>query len=152
AGIFRRPHERAVGYVFQEASLFAHLSVRANLHYGRRRALRAGPADGVQFDDVVAFLGLEPLLARAPHALSGGERQRVAIGRALLAQPQVMLMDEPLAGLDLVAKEEILPYLEALHERLAVPLLYVSHDLAEVQRLADTVVLLERGRTVAVGA
>ena len=151
AGVFRRPHERPVGYVFQEASLFPHLSVRRNLVFGRDRAIAAGAAEDVRFDDVVEFLGLAKLLDRAPARLSGGERQRVAIGRALLAQPKLLLMDEPLAALDLASKEEILPYLETLHERLQVPALYVSHDLAEVQRLADTIVLLEHGKVLATG-
>jgi molybdate transport system ATP-binding protein len=144
---FLAPHRRAVGYVFQEASLFPHLSVAGNLTYGHRRA-KGGAA---RFDDVVALLGLAPLLARAPDRLSGGERQRVAIGRALLSGPRLMLMDEPLSSLDAAAKEEILPYLEALQRSLSLPILYVSHDLAEVERLADTLVLLERGRLLAAG-
>jgi molybdate transport system ATP-binding protein len=148
---FRPTHARPIGYVFQEASLFPHLSVRDNLRYGQRRALRAGATTTVSEDDVVAFLGLERLLERAPGNLSGGERQRVAVGRALLTQPKLLLMDEPLAALDLPSKEEILPYFEALHERLSIPMLYVSHDLAEVQRLADTLILLEQGRVLAQG-
>ena len=103
------------------------------------------------FDDVVALLGMEGLLERSPLRLSGGERQRVAVGRALLAQPRLLLMDEPLAGLDRLSKDEILPYLEALHTALSIPILYVSHDLAEVERLADHLVLLEAGRVVAYG-
>jgi molybdate transport system ATP-binding protein len=149
---FRRTHERLIGYVFQEASLFQHLSVRDNLRYGQQRALRAGARAVISEADVVAFLGLAPLLERAPHNLSGGERQRVAMGRALLSQPQLLLLDEPLAALDLNSKEEILPYFETLHERLSIPMLYVSHDMSEVQRLADTIVLLERGKVVASGA
>ncbi|MSP21018.1 MAG: molybdenum ABC transporter ATP-binding protein [Alphaproteobacteria bacterium] len=148
---FRRTHERPIGYVFQEASLFPHLSVRDNLRYGQKRALRGGANETITEADVVAFLGLDRLLDRAPRHLSGGERQRVAMGRALLSQPQLLLMDEPLAALDINSKEEILPYFEALHERLSIPILYVSHDLAEVQRLADTIVLLEKGRVVASG-
>lgn len=151
AGMFRRTHQREVGYVFQETSLFPHLSVSQNLRYGKMRALRRGSPEAIREADVVAFLGLEALLERAPANLSGGERQRVAVGRALLAQPKVLLMDEPLAALDLASKEEILPYFEALHERLSIPVLYVSHDLAEVQRLADTIVLLERGNVVGTG-
>ena len=151
ARIFRRPHERSVGYVFQEASLFPHLSVRGNLTYGRDRARAAGAPDDVRLDDVVEFLKLGAMLDRAPARLSGGERQRVAVGRALLAQPKLLLMDEPLAALDAGSKEEILPYLEALHEQLQVPALYVSHDLAEVQRLADTIVLLDKGKVLASG-
>ena len=158
AGTFRKPHERPVGYVFQEASLFPHLSVRGNLLYGARRAAGrtagSGPPDpqALDLDAVVELLGVGHLLTRAPLALSGGERQRVAIGRALLSRPRLLLMDEPLAGLDRAAKEEILPYLEALHESLSVPILYVSHDLDEVERLADTLVLLDRGRVLARGS
>ncbi len=148
---FRRTHERPIGYVFQEASLFAHLSVGDNLRYGQRRAQKAGTREIISESDVVSFLGLDRLLDRAPANLSGGERQRVAIGRALLSQPQLLLMDEPLAALDLNSKEEILPYLETLHERLSIPMLYVSHDMSEVQRLADSIVLLERGMVAASG-
>jgi molybdate transport system ATP-binding protein len=147
---FRPPHARAVGFVFQEPSLFAHMSVRQNLLYGFRRAAAQGPAQ-IQFDDVVGLLGLEKLLERSPQRLSGGERQRVAVGRALLSQPKLLLMDEPLAALDRLAKEEILPYFEKLHASLAVPVLYVSHDLSEVERLADHTVLMERGRVIAAG-
>jgi molybdate transport system ATP-binding protein len=152
AGVFRRPHRRPVGYVFQEPSLFSHLSVRRNLAYGARRAGDGGPLAGPGFDDVVALLGIAPLLERSPAALSGGERQRVAVGRALLSRPRLLLMDEPLAALDRPAREEILPCLEALHERLEIPILYVSHDIAEVERLADTMVLMDRGRVIASGA
>jgi molybdate transport system ATP-binding protein len=148
---FRQPYERAVGYVFQEASLFPHLSVRRNLLYGYRRAMRRGTKEGARFDEVVALLGMRDLLDRSPLRLSGGERQRVAIGRALLAQPRLLLMDEPLAGLDRLSKDEILPYLEALHTTLSIPILYVSHDLAEVERLADHLVLMQAGRVVACG-
>lgn len=148
AGLFRPPHARPVGYVFQEASLFPHLSVRRNLLYGARRA---GPPDPGRFDETVHLLGLGTLLDRAPAALSGGERQRVSMGRALLARPRLLLMDEPLSALDRSAKDEILPYLEALHATLAIPVLYVSHDIAEVERLADHVVLLDGGRVVGAG-
>jgi molybdate transport system ATP-binding protein len=151
AGIFRRTHERPIGYVFQEASLFPHLSVRDNLRYGQSRARSPGSAPAIREAEVVALLGIEALLARAPANLSGGERQRVAVGRALLSQPRLLLMDEPLAALDLASKEEILPYFETLHERLRIPMLYVSHDMAEVQRLADTLVLLDKGRVIATG-
>ncbi len=149
---FRKPHERPVGYVFQEASLFPHLSVRGNLLYGARRAGSAGSAHSLGFGDVVDLLGMGHLLARGPRSLSGGERQRVAVGRALLSRPRLLLMDEPLAGLDRGTKEEILPYLETLHESLSIPILYVSHDLDEVERLADTLVLFERGRVLACGS
>lgn len=144
-------HRRAIGYVFQEASLFPHLSVRANLDYGRHRALADGTREEIGFDEAVMLLGLAPLLDRGPAALSGGERQRVAIGRALLSQPRLLLMDEPLAALDRSAKAEILPYLESLRDRLAVPILYVSHDIAEVERLASYMVLMEAGRVRASG-
>jgi molybdate transport system ATP-binding protein len=148
---FRPPYERSVGYVFQEASLFPHLSVRRNLRYGQRRAVRRGTEEATRFDDVVELLGMQDLLNRSPLRLSGGERQRVAIGRALLAQPRLLLMDEPLAGLDRSSKDEILPYLEALHSTLSIPILYVSHDIAEVERLADHLALMEAGRVVACG-
>jgi len=151
SGRFREPYERPVGYVFQEASLFAHLSVRSNLLYGHRRALKAGAPEEIRLDDVVDLLGIGPLLDRATGALSGGERQRVALGRALLAQPRLLLMDEPLSALDRMTKEEIFPYFEALHASLSIPVLYVSHDISEVERLADTIVLLDAGRVVAAG-
>jgi len=147
---FLAPHRRPVGYVFQEASLFPHLSVTANLRYGQRR-VRGHTARPVAFDDVVDLLGLAPLLSRPTTVLSGGERQRVALGRALLTQPRLLLMDEPLAALDRSSKDEILPYLERLHASLDIPVLYVSHDLAEVERLADTLVLMDSGRARAVG-
>jgi molybdate transport system ATP-binding protein len=145
AATFRPAHRRAVGYVFQEASLLSHLSVRGNLDYGRRRA--KGPAVA-SFDEVVELLGLGALLDRSTEKLSGGERQRVAIGRALLAQPRLLMMDEPLSGLDAEAKAEILPYVERLTAAVALPVLYVSHEPAEVARLARRVILMEAGRIV----
>jgi len=148
---YRPTHRRPIGYVFQEASLFPHLSVRRNLDYGRARAVKRGVTEVIRFDDAVNLLGLTPLLDRAPAKLSGGERQRVAIGRALLAQPRLLLMDEPLAALDRFAKEEILPYVERLRDSLAIPVLYVSHDIAEVERLADHVILIRKGRVTAAG-
>ena len=148
AGSFRPPHRRAVGYVFQEASLFPHLSVRGNLLYG---APRGGGRNGVRFDEVADLLGLAPLLDREPRNLSGGERQRVAIGRALLSEPRLLLMDEPLSALDRQTKEEILPFLERLHESLSLPVIYVSHDMAEVEHLADHLVLMQAGRVIAAG-
>ena len=145
---FLPPHRRAVGYVFQEASLFPHLSVEANLRFGLRRS--KGPVR-IGRDEVVGLLGIGPLFERPTRMLSGGERQRVAIGRALLSQPQLLLMDEPLSALDQFSKDEILPYLERLHAALSIPVLYVSHDIAEVERLADTLVLMEAGRVRASG-
>ncbi|HEY0836490.1 MAG TPA: molybdenum ABC transporter ATP-binding protein, partial [Azospirillum sp.] len=149
--IFRPTHRRPIGYVFQEASLFAHMSVRANLLYGHRRTVGRSVPETIRLDDVVELLGVAHLLDRSPRHLSGGERQRVAMGRALLTQPRLLLMDEPLAALDRFSKDEILPYLERLHDVLPIPVLYVSHDIAEVERLADHLVLLRDGRVVASG-
>jgi molybdate transport system ATP-binding protein len=149
---FWPPYRRAIGYVFQEASLFAHMSVRRNLLYGHRRAVAKSTAAKVRFDEVVSLLGIEQLLERSPLRLSGGERQRVAVGRALLSQPKLLLMDEPLSALDHFTKQDILPYLERVHASLSIPVLYVSHDIFEVERLADHIVLLERGKVVANGA
>jgi molybdate transport system ATP-binding protein len=145
------PHELPVGYVFQEASLFSHLTVSGNLRYGQRRALKKGVTESFQFDEVVQLLGIERLLDRATGELSGGERQRVALGRAFLTQPRLFLMDEPLSALDRMTKEEILPYFEALRASTTVPTLYVSHDISEIERLADHMVLLESGRLVSAG-
>ncbi|MCA1979568.1 MAG: molybdenum ABC transporter ATP-binding protein [Thiobacillus sp.] len=142
-------HKRALGYVFQEASLFPHLSARSNLEYGIRRA--ASPLDRAALDHVVELLGIARLLERMPHQLSGGERQRVAIARALAVRPRLLLMDEPLSALDLARKQEILPYLERMHAELDIPVLYVSHATDEVARLADHIVVLEAGKTVAQG-
>jgi len=148
-GVFVPVHRRAIGYVFQEASLFPHLSVRANLEFGRKRV----PVHERRFalEPVTALLGIENLLERRPDGLSGGERQRVAIARALLASPRLLLMDEPLAALDLRRKLEILPYLERMHGELAIPIVYVSHAPDEVARLADHLVLLDAGKAVASG-
>lgn len=148
-GVFMPPHRRPVGYVFQEASLFEHLPVRRNLNFGARRARDGGPA--LDFTQVVELLGIGHLLDRAPTALSGGERQRVAVGRALLSRPRLLLMDEPLSALDRSTKDEILPYLEALHDSLAIPIVYVSHDISEVARLADRIVVVAGGRVVTEG-
>lgn len=144
--VFRPPHRRPVGFVFQDAGLLAHLSVRGNLLYAHKRAGQAGQA--AAWDEVVELLGLGALLDRATGALSGGERQRAALGRALLSRPRILLMDEPLASLDARAKDEILTYLERLHPALSIPALYVSHDPAEVARLADRVLVLREGRIV----
>jgi molybdate transport system ATP-binding protein len=139
---------RGVGYVFQEARLFPHLSVAANLTYGTRRT-RA--ASFISFEEVVSLLGLESLLGRKPRRLSGGEAQRVSLGRALLSQPRLLLLDEPLASLDAARREEVLPYLEALRDRLRIPMVFVSHQFDEVLRLATHLVLLEGGRVLACG-
>lgn len=141
--LFRPPHRRRVGYVFQDAALFEHMDVRANLLYGRRRA--ALGADG-EFDRLVDLLGLAALLGRVPTRLSGGERQRVAIGRALLSSPRLLLMDEPLASLDAARKAEVLPYLDALRRDAGVPIFYVTHDLTEAARLGDRMLLMRDGR------
>jgi molybdate transport system ATP-binding protein len=140
---FLPPHRRPVGYVFQEASLLPHLSVRQNLLFGFRRVRGDKP---IVLDQVVALLGLAPLLERGVSRLSGGERQRVAIGRALLSQPRLLLMDEPLAGLDQDRKSEVLPYLERLHEELSIPILYVTHDMAEARRLGDRMIVMRDGQ------
>ena len=141
------PHRRRVGYVFQDARLFPHLTVRQNLTYGRFFA----PRGGLDATEVVRLLGIEHLLTRRPGALSGGERQRVAIGRALLSNPQLLLMDEPMAALDEARKAEILPYIERLRDLTGIPILLVSHSVAEVARLATTVVLLDAGRVSRAG-
>ncbi len=147
--VFVPPYRRRMGYVFQDGRLFPHLTVRQNLLFGRffagRRAARRDPA--ITLDRVVGLLGIEHILARRPVNLSGGERQRVAIGRALLSEPCMLLMDEPLAALDGARKAEILSVLERLRDVARVPILYVSHDVAEVSRIANNVILLENGRT-----
>lgn len=148
AGVWVPPHKRRVGYVFQEGRLFPHLSVRQNLAYGTRSARR--DASG-SFDQVTDLLGLAPLLGRRPGALSGGEKQRVALGRALLSDPHLLLMDEPLAALDAPRKAEVLPYLERIRDAARIPILYVSHAMDEVARLANTVVVLEAGRVIRAG-
>lgn len=146
---FLPPHRRPLGYVFQEASLFPHLNVRKNLEYGLRRV----PADQrrVSLDNAIDLLDIGQLLMRKPRQLSGGERQRVAIARALAVSPKLLLMDEPLAALDVLRKQEILPHLESLHARLDIPVIYVSHSPDEVARLADHLVLMEQGRISASG-
>ena len=149
-GVDLPAERRRIGYVFQDARLFPHLDVASNLGYGERRA-----PPGQQFatrDEIVALLGLGPLLTRRVHRLSGGERQRVALGRALLAQPRLLLLDEPLAAIDAARRDEVLPYLESLRDRFAIPMLYVSHRYDEVLRLATHVVLLASGRVLASGS
>ncbi len=147
--IFRPPHQRALGYVFQEANLFPHLTVQGNLEYGFKRM--PATAQRLAFDQVVSLLKVEPLLSRRTYYLSGGERQRVAIARALLTSPSLLLMDEPLAALDINSKVEIYPFLEQLHRELAIPILYVSHSPDEVARLADHLVLMDAGSIQAMG-
>jgi molybdate transport system ATP-binding protein len=149
-GVFVAKHRRRVGYVFQDSRLFPHLSVRRNLLYGRWFA-RGGDGAAASFDAVVTLLDIRRLLDREPGSLSGGEKQRVAIGRALLAHPRLLLMDEPLASLDEARRGEILPYIERLRDEAGVPILYVSHSVAEVARLATTVVILTDGTVTAVG-
>jgi molybdate transport system ATP-binding protein len=149
AGIDVPVERRGIGMVFQDARLFPHMTVSANLRFGLVRA--RGRSLGIGFDAVVDLLGIGRLLDRRPHALSGGERQRVALGRALLAQPRLLLMDEPLAALDAARKAEILPYVERLRDALAVPIVYVSHAIEEVVRLATDVVLLADGRVLSAG-
>jgi molybdate transport system ATP-binding protein len=139
-------HKRRLGFVFQEASLFAHLSVTENLRYGEKRAKRRGVCAKVDFTTVVEKLGLAALLDRSVQNLSGGERQRVAIGRALLSQPEILLMDEPLSALDVQAKAQILPYLEQLRDWLNIPIVYITHSPEEVERLADAVLWLAQGK------
>lgn len=153
---FLPTHQRSLGYVFQEASLFPHLDVRANLAFGQRRSNITTTGQDKhtareQLESSAELLGIAHLLQRQPDSLSGGERQRVAIARALLTAPQLLLMDEPLAALDLKRKQEILPYLERLHDELSVPIIYVSHAPDEVARLADHLVLLDGGKVVASG-
>jgi molybdate transport system ATP-binding protein len=149
-GIELDARRRRIGVVFQEARLFPHLRVRDNLLYGARRLPAQAPRP-VNFDDVSAMLGLAPLMQRRPHELSGGEKQRVALGRALLAQPRLLLLDEPLASLDQARREEVLPWFERLRDAFAIPIVYVSHQFDEVLRLATRVVLLESGRVLTAG-
>src|SRR6266850_2423681 len=153
------PERRRIGYVFQDGRLFPHMSVLRNLRYGMTRAGQGAPgasasptgAQRIELEPIVSLLGLEGLLQRRPNRLSGGERQRVSLGRALLSQPRLLLLDEPLASLDAARREEVLPYLEALRDRLSIPMVYVSHEFEEVLRLATHVVLLEAGSVVAQG-
>jgi molybdate transport system ATP-binding protein len=149
-GMFVPQHRRRIGYVFQDSRLFPHFSVRQNLLYGRWFARQGDGASG-DLGAVVDLLGIGALLDRRPESLSGGEKQRVAIGRALLAHPRLLLMDEPLAALDEARRAEILPYIERLRDGAGVPILYVSHSVTEVARLATTVVILSEGRVTAVG-
>lgn len=150
AGLSVPPERRRLGYVFQEGRLFPHLSVRGNLVFGHRRIAPAERRIGV--DEVVNLLDIGPLLERRPRDLSGGEKQRVAIGRALLANPKLLLMDEPLASLDAARKNEIIPFIEKLRDSFGIPIIYVTHDLNEIVRLADRVVLMSGGASVFTGS
>jgi molybdate transport system ATP-binding protein len=149
AGIDVPPHRRHIGYVFQEGRLFPHMSVRQNIDYGRR--MSGHPRGVEEFGRIVELLGIGPLLDRRPRLLSGGERQRVAIGRALLMRPRLLLLDEPLASLDSGHKHEILPYLVRLRDEAKVPMVYVSHTASEVRRIATTVVRIDAGHVTASG-
>ena len=150
AGVNVPTEERAIACVFQDARLFPHLDVRANLRYGLNR-VRGRPAP-INEREIVELLGLVPLLERRVHQLSGGEKQRVSLGRALLAQPRLLLLDEPLASLDIARREEVLPYLERLRDEVRIPIVHVSHSFDEVLRLAEHVVLLEHGEVLASGS
>jgi molybdate transport system ATP-binding protein len=149
AGISVPPEQRRIGYVFQDGRLFPHMSVLRNLRYGLKRT--RAPRASITFDHIVALLGLEHLLQRKPYQLSGGERQRASLGRALLSQPALLLLDEPLAALDTARREEVLPYLERLRDNLSIPMVYVSHQFDEVLQLATQVVLMDAGHVVAQG-
>src|SRR5712671_643222 len=150
AGVFVPPRRRHIGYVFQEGRLFPHLTVRQNLLYGHRFAPKGKRVGEIAY--VIELLGIGDLLGRRPANLSGGEKQRVAIGRALLADPRLLVMDEPLASLDEERKTEILPYIERLRDEFAIPIVYVSHVIAEVTRLATTMVVMSEGRVAAIGS
>jgi molybdate transport system ATP-binding protein len=147
SGICVPPEQRRIGYVFQDGRLFPHMSVLRNLRYGLTRS--AGRR--IALEQIAPLLGLDPLLSRRPHQLSGGEKQRVSLGRALLSQPDLLLLDEPLAALDAARREEVLPYLEKLRDTFSIPMVYVSHQFDEVLRLATRVVLLDAGRVLAQG-
>ena len=149
SAIDQPPDKRGVGYVFQENLLFPHLTVKGNLCYGQKLTPKIDRY--VNFDEVIELLGISTLLARRPASLSGGEKKRVALGRSLLANPRVLLMDEPLAGLDTHRKHEILPFIEGIRQEVQLPIVYVSHDIGEVLRLSDQIALIENGRTVLVG-
>jgi molybdate transport system ATP-binding protein len=154
------PERRRIGYVFQDGRLFPHMTVLRNLRYGMTRARREARSAGasptadlpIELEPIISLLGLQRLLQRRPNQLSGGERQRVSLGRALLSQPRMLLLDEPLAALDTARREEVLPYLERLRDHLSIPMVYVSHQFDEVLRLATHVVLMDRGRVLAQGA
>jgi molybdate transport system ATP-binding protein len=148
-GVHLAPEERRIGYIFQEGRLFPHLTVRGNLTYGMK--LVPEGRRYVEFDQVVDLLGIRPLLGRRPAKLSGGEKQRVAIGRAFLCSPALLLMDEPLASLDGLRKEEVLPFIAKICRKFSTPVLYVSHSVSEITRLAHQVVILDRGQVAESG-
>lgn len=147
ANVFLPPHRRPIGYVFQEPRLFAHLSVRGNLLYGFKRA--AAKAEKLTLERVAELMGIDGFLSRSVYGLSGGEQQRIAIARALLSQPRLLLMDEPLSALDKASRNDIMPYLETLHRTLRLPIVYVTHDFAEIERLADHLILMQPGGKIA---
>lgn len=148
-GVFLPTYKRSLGYVFQEANLFPHLSVTDNLQFGLKRI--GGPSNATDLQQIVELLGISHLLNRLPDKLSGGERQRVAIARALALNPDVLLMDEPLASLDFKRKKEIMPYLHKLHQQTNIPILYVTHSRQEIEHLADYLVILDEGCILASG-
>ena len=157
-GLNVAPERRQVGYVFQDARLFPHMNVRRNLEYGKRRSrgrnrgsASTGAGTGASFDDVVDVLAIGPLLDRQPHLLSGGEKQRVALGRALLSAPRLLLMDEPLAALDAERKWEVLPFIDRIQRDFGTPVVYVSHSIEEILQIADTMVLIANGGVSAAG-
>jgi molybdate transport system ATP-binding protein len=145
-GIWVPPHQRGIGYVFQDSRLFPHFTVRQNLAFGRWFSRRRGAGGGVRLDALIDLLDLEPILSRHPVRLSGGEQRRVALGRAILSAPRLLLLDEPLGSLDAARRQEILPYLDRLIAELRLPMIYVTHDVAEVHGRAARTVLLREGR------
>ncbi len=150
AGIDLPPDRRNIGYVFQEGRLFPHMKVKTNLLYGVKGGLRS--EQKIVLDEVVELLGIGKLLDRRPHHLSGGEKQRVAIGRALLMNPDLLIMDEPLAALDDMRKHEILPFIERVRDEIVTPIVYVTHSVAEIHRLASSVIVMREGRLLASGS
>ena len=147
-GIFKKVHERSIGYTTQEDNLFPHLSVKNNLLYGTKR-LNEGRAKSIQLNDLVNVLGINALLDRSPLTLSGGEKQRVSIGRAIMSQPRLLLLDEPLSALDQSTKARVFTYLKTLCQNFTIPALYVSHDINELRQIADRIILMENGKIIA---